>query len=174
VATAAEEFQPVFSPDGKEIAYLEDRVALKVVNLASHESRLVLPASDNYSYADGDQYFQWSPDSKWLLVQFGLPGRVMSPEVGLVSADGKGEVHDLTLSGYDDVMPKWVLDGKAMIWGSNHDGARLQSGDAVTWDVYGMFFTRDAWDRFRLSKDDFALVKELEDKKDEGKAEEKK
>lgn len=169
IATAAEEFQPAFSPDGKEIAYLEDRVALKVVNLASHESRLVLPAASNYSYADGDQYFAWSPDSKWLLVQFGQPERVMSPEVGLVSADGKGEVRNLTLSGYDDVTPKWVMDGKAMIWGSNHYGARSQSGDAFTWDVYGMFFTRDAFDRFRLSKEDFALVKEIEEKKDEGK-----
>ena len=35
VATEAEEFQPAFSPDGKEIAYLENRVALKVVNLAT-------------------------------------------------------------------------------------------------------------------------------------------
>ncbi|HMA53997.1 MAG TPA: peptidase S41, partial [Acidobacteriota bacterium] len=39
VATAAEEFQPEFSPDGKEVAYLENRVVLKVVNLASKETR---------------------------------------------------------------------------------------------------------------------------------------
>ena len=44
VATAAEEFQPAFSPDGKEIAYLENRSTLKVVNLASKQSRTVLAA----------------------------------------------------------------------------------------------------------------------------------
>ena len=35
LATAAEEFQPRFSPDGKEVAYLEERTTLKVLNLAS-------------------------------------------------------------------------------------------------------------------------------------------
>ncbi len=44
VATAAEEFQPEFSPDGKEVAYLENRVVLKVVNLASKQTRMILPA----------------------------------------------------------------------------------------------------------------------------------
>jgi len=172
VATEAEEFQPAFSPDGKEIAYLENRVALKVVNLATKQSRMVMPAEHNYSYADGDQYYRWSPDSKWLLVQFGLPERVMSSEVGLVAADGKGGITNLTLSGYEDVMPKWVLDGKAMIWGTNRDGALGQGSGANTWDVHGLFFTREAYDRFRLSEEDFALVKEAEDKKDDGDKEE--
>ena len=174
VATEAEEFQPRFSPDGKEIAYLENRTALKVVNLKSGQTRLVLGPEHNYSYADGDQYFTWSPDSKWLLVQYGLPERVMSPEIGLVAADGKGEVTNLTLSGYDDVMPKWVLNGKAMIWGTNRDGALNQGGGAFTWDVHALFFDQAAFDRFRLSEEDFALVKEAEEKKDEAKGDDDK
>ncbi|HLI93077.1 MAG TPA: hypothetical protein VKU83_05695, partial [Puia sp.] len=164
VATPAEEFQPAFSPDGKEVAYLEDRTTLKVINLATKKSRVVLPADKNYSYADGDQYYQWSPDSKWFLVQFGPPERVMTPEVGLVAADGKTPVVNLTLSGYDDIMPKWSMDGKMMIWGSDREGARQQAGYPVTADVYGMFFTKDAFDRFKLSKEDLALVKEAEAK----------
>jgi tricorn protease len=171
VATAAEEFQPAFSPDGKEVAYLENRVVLKVVNLASKQTRTILPAEWNYSYADGDQYYQWSPDGKWFLVQFGLPERVFTPEVGLVSADGKGKVRNLTLSGYEDVAPKWALDGKMMIWGSAREGTRQQGGDVVSGDVYGMFFTRAAFDRFKLSKDEFALLKEREDEQDKKKKE---
>ncbi|MBK6736303.1 MAG: PD40 domain-containing protein [bacterium] len=172
VATDAEEFQPAFSPDGKEIAYLENRVALKVVNLASKESRLVLPADHNYSYADGDQWYQWSPDGKWFLVQYGLPQRVMTPEIGLVAADGKSAVTNLTYSGYDDILPKWSLDGKAMVWGTNRDGSLSQGGSAFTWDVHALFFERAAYERFRLSKEDFALVKEAEEKKDEAKGDE--
>lgn len=171
VATSAEEYQPTFSPDGKEVAYLENRVTLKVINLASQKSRTIMPAEMNYSYADGDQYYQWSPDGKWFLVQFGLPDRIFSPEVGLVSSDGKGEMHNLTLSGYDDVTPKWSIDGKMMIWGSNREGTRQQSGDAASGDVYGMFFTKAASDRFRLSKEEFALVKEQEEKKEKEKKE---
>ena len=85
VATPAEEeYQPTFSPDGKEVAYLENRVTLKVINLATKQTRTIMTADHNYSYADGDQYYQWSPDGKWFLVQFGYPERVMTPQVGLV------------------------------------------------------------------------------------------
>jgi Tol biopolymer transport system component/C-terminal processing protease CtpA/Prc len=160
VATAAEEYQPVFSPDGKSVAYLENRVTLKVISLATKETRTIMPGSMNYSYADGDQAFEWSPDSKWLLVQFGYPERIFAPQIGLVSADGKGEIHNLTMSGYDNYGPKWSLDGKAMIWGSDRQGTRQQGGNLSTGDVYALFFTRAAFDRFNLSKEEFALQKE--------------
>jgi len=172
VATPAEEFQPAFSPDGKEVAYLENRVTLKVMNLASKQSRTILPADKNYSYADGDQYYQWSPDGKWFLVQFGLPERVMTPEAGLVASDGKSPLINLTLSGYDDNSPKWAMDGKMMIWGSDRDGALQQGGNAISGDVFGMFFTKDAFDRWKLSKEDFALLKEQEEKKEKDKKKE--
>ena len=164
VATPAEEFQPAFSPDGKEVAYLEDRVTLKVINLASKQSRVILAADKNYSYADGDQYYQWSPDGKWFLVQYGLAERVMTPEVGLVASDGRSPVINLTQSGYNDVTPKWSMDGKMMIWGSDREGARQQAGYTITADVYGLFFSKDAFDRFRLSKEEFALLKDIEEK----------
>jgi len=62
IATPEEEFQPAFSPDGKEVAYLENRTTLKVVNLATKQTRTILPGNLNYSYSDGDQWYQWSPD----------------------------------------------------------------------------------------------------------------
>jgi len=176
VATDAEEFQPSWSPDGKEVAYLENRVVLRVINLADKKIRTIMPAEVNYSYADGDQYYTWSPDGKWFLVQYAFKDRVFSPEVGLVSSDGKGEIHNLTLNGYDDYTPKWSMDGKMMIWGCDRDGTRQQGGGLTSDDVFGMFFTKAAFDRFKLSKEELALVKEQEEKleKDKKKAEEKK
>ncbi|MCX6286611.1 MAG: S41 family peptidase [Bacteroidetes bacterium] len=175
VATAAEEFQPEYSPDGKEVAYLENRVALNVINLASKTTRMIMPANVNYSYADGDQYYQWSPDSKWFLVQFSYPERIFTPEVGLVSADGKGEIHNLTLSGYNDYYPKWSVDGKMFIWGSDRDGTRDQGGNLSSDDVFAMFLTKAAFERFKLSKEELALVKEQEEKaeKEKKKSDEK-
>ena len=38
-------------------------------------------------------------------------------------------------------------------------------------DVYGMFFTKAAFDRFKLTKEEFALVKEQEDKAEKEKKE---
>ena len=65
-----ETFQPRYSPDGKEVAYLEEREALKVINLESKEVRLILDAKYNYSYADGDQWYEWSPDGKWFVANY--------------------------------------------------------------------------------------------------------
>jgi hypothetical protein len=155
------------------VAYLENRVTLRVVNLATKATRTILPASANYSYADGDQNYQWSPDGKWFLVQYGLPQRIFTPEIGLVSASGKEEVHDLTLSGYDNFHPLWTLDGKAMIWGSDREGTREQGGNIVSGDVYAMFFSKAAYDRFTLTKEEFALLKELEEKKEKEKKDKK-
>lgn len=169
IATPAEEFQPAFSPDGKEVAYLENRVVLKVINLASKEVRTIMTADKNYSYADGDQYYTWSPDGKWFLVQYGLPERLQTPEVGLVSSDGKGQITDLTLSGYDDYSPKWSADGKMMIWGSDKYGTRSQGGNLSSGDVMALFFTKGAFDRFNLTKEEYALLKDQEGKTDKDK-----
>lgn len=166
IATSAEEYQPSFSPDGKEVAYLENRVTLKVVNIASKQSRTIMPADKNYSYADGDQYYQWSPDGKWFLVSFGYI-RIFTPQVGLVSSDGKGTIINITKSGYDCFTPKWSMGGKMMIYGFDRNGDRAQAGYPSTFDVYGMFFTKDAYDRYKLSKADYDLLKDIEDKQKE-------
>lgn len=167
IATDKEEFQPLYSPDGKEIAYLEDRTTLKVINLKSGKSRTVLPAKYNYSYSDGDQWFRWSPDSKWLLVTFGQKERVMSDEVGLVKASGEGEVINLTKSGYSDSAPRWSKNGKLMTWATTRQGSFGENRGAVSRDIYAMFFTQEAFDRFNLSEEEYEILKEKEEKNKE-------
>ncbi len=161
-----ENYQPVYSPDGKEIAYIENRTNLRIYNVESKQTRTVLTDKELFSMRDNDQYFQWSPDSKWILFDYAVPG-IAPGEVGLVQADGKGKIVNLTESGFNDQRAKWILGGKAMLWFSNRDGLKAvaQSGGSQA-DVYAMFFTQEAWDRFKLSKEEAALLKEMEDKKD--------
>ena len=68
--SAIASFQPQFSPDGKEIAFLEDRTTIRVLNLKSKNVRTVMDGKFEYSYSDGDQWYQWSPDSKWILTNY--------------------------------------------------------------------------------------------------------
>ncbi|MCM1029640.1 MAG: S41 family peptidase [Alloprevotella sp.] len=157
-------FQPKFSPDGKEIAFLRDRTELCVYNIASKEIRTVLPGSFNYSYSDGDQAFSWSPDSRWLLAQFFEKGGWNNIDIALVKADGSGEYTNLTRSGYSDGNPKWVLGGKAMTWTSDRAGFRSHGSWGSENDVYIMFFDGDAWDQWRLSKEERELADEAKKK----------
>ncbi|MBI1225224.1 MAG: peptidase S41 [Bacteroidetes bacterium] len=173
IATAAEEFQPEFSPDGKEVAYLEERTTLKVVNLASKAVRTIMPGDKNYSYSDGDQHYQWSPDGKWFLVEF-LQDKQWIGQAGLVSADGGKEIFNLTKSGYGSAQPRWAMDGKAMTFFSDRDGMKNDASWGGQADVYAMFFTQETFDKFKLNKEDFDLKKEDEDKDKEKKEEEKK
>lgn len=170
-----EEFQPVFSPDGKEIAYLEERTTIKVYNLNTRQSRVVLEADKNYSYTDGDIYFSWSPDSRYLLSEC-IDNERWSSDICLIDVSGKEKPLNLTQSGYSDNVPKWMLGGKMMIWLSDRYGRRGSgSGGGVEIDVMGMWFDNAAYQRFKMTKAELEAQKELDKKhKKEDKAKDKK
>lgn len=155
-------FQPLYSPDGKEVAFLENRTTIRVVNLKSKAVRTVMDGKFEYSYSDGDQSYVWSPDSRWILTDYIGIGGWNNKDIALVKADGSGEIHDLTESGYSDVNPKWVLGGKAMIWQSDRAGYRSHGSWGSESDEYIMFFDVDAYDRFMMNKEDLALLEEQE------------
>lgn len=155
-------FQPLFSPDGKEVAFLENRTAIRVIDLKNKNTRTVMNAKYQYSYSDGDQWFQWSPDSKWILSDFIGVGGWNNKDVVLLNANGKGEMVNLTESGYGDGHAKWVLGGKAMIWSSDRAGYRSHGSWGSEDDAYIMFFDVDAYNRFMMSKEDLALLEEAE------------
>lgn len=163
IANARQNYDARYSPDGKEIAYLEDRNTLRVYNIENKQTRTLLTEQQIFSNSP-TEHFEWSPDSKWILFDYSVPG-IAPSEVGLVRADGKGEITNLTQSGFNDASAKWIMGGKAMLWFSNRDGLKsvAQSGGAQQ-DAYAMFFTQDAWDRFRLTKEEFALVKEADER----------
>ncbi|HEY0042584.1 MAG TPA: S41 family peptidase, partial [Flavisolibacter sp.] len=118
-------------------------------------------------YADGDQNYNWSPDGKWISFN-SAEGKWPSSEVALMKADGSGERMNLTKSGFSDGNPKWAFGGKALMWVTDRDGKKpLAFQGAREVDVYAMFFDQEAYDKFKLTKDEFALAKEREEKEKE-------
>ncbi|MCG8579018.1 MAG: S41 family peptidase, partial [Bacteroidales bacterium] len=176
IEVEAETFQPHFSPDGKEVAFLENRTTLKVINLNSKAVRSILDGKYNYSYSDGDQWYQWSPDGLWFIVAYS-PNHWVINEVGLVAASGSGEVKNLTKSGYGDSRPQWMMEGNAVIWFTDKHGMRNHGSWGSHDDVYAMFFNQKSYDQFNLSKEELELKDELkkaEKKEEESKVKKKK
>lgn len=164
IATDKDEFQPIPSPDGKKIAYLEERNVIKVYDIASKKSIDILPEGVNYSYADGDQNFVWSADSKYILAQSSEANALGANEVVLIKADGsKGRIN-LTQSGFDDNNPQFGMNDKMMYWISDKQGMKNLSRGAQG-DIYAMFFDQATWDKFEMSKEDLGIKTEI-DKRD--------
>jgi len=167
LANTDETFRPVFSPDGKEVAYLANRTELQVINLKSKKIRTILEGKWNYSYTDEDLYFEWSPDGKWFLMDYNAKTRWPNSDIGLIDAQGNKTVTDLTNSGYIDGNAKWVMGGKAMIWFSDRFGMRNHASWGSQNDVFAMFFTQEAFDKFNMSKEEAELQEALDKEKNE-------
>ena len=172
-------FQPQVSPDGEWIAYLKDRTSIVIRNLKHGSEKVLLDKDVNYSYSDGDQSYEWAPDSKHIICNYQKNGGWNNEDVAVIDIE-TGEITNLTESGYSDGGFRWALKGKAMTWTSDKGGYRSHGSWGSDRDVYLMFFDRMEYMNFLRDKEDRELEEMLKDdkeqkkeKKDSAKAEKK-
>ena len=163
---------PKYSPDGKMVAFFENRGDLRVIDVKSKDILTVLDGKNNYSYSDGDLWFEWSPDSRWLLSSYMGGGGWNSNDIALVDASGKKDPVNLSNSGYTDTGGRWVLDGKAILFASDRAGYRSHGSWGAEYDAYLMFLDLDAYDHFCMTKEEAEIADKND--KDKKKEEEKK
>lgn len=158
-STTIERSHPQFSPNGKELAFIEDRNRLMVFNLETKKLRRITDGSTWYSTGGGFDY-AWSPDGKWFTLEF--TGNKHDPysDIGLVSAQGNSEIINLTNSGYNSGSPCFVLDGNAILFVTERYGMRAHASWGSLDDAMLVFLNQDAYDKFSLSKEDYELYKE--------------
>src|SRR5690606_20435126 len=65
---------------------------------------------------------------------------------------------------------KWAMEGKMMTYLSTRDGRKsLANQGSTEEDIYAVFFDQKAYDKFQLSKEEFALLEDREKKDEEDK-----
>ncbi|MDE6050850.1 MAG: peptidase S41, partial [Paramuribaculum sp.] len=109
----------------------------------------------------------WSPDS--IAINYCEPAHEPYSDIALIEVS-TGKLTKVTETGYFDADPRWVLDGKAILFLSERYGMRSHASWGSQYDVMLTFLTQDAYDRYRLSEEDYALLKEVEKESKKAKA----
>ena len=165
---------PSISPDGKKMAFVLDRTKLMVKDLASGKVTQMTDGSTEASRSHGFSS-QWSPDGKWLLIEATDLRHQPYSDIAIINV-ATGKMTYLTKTGYFDQNPRWAMDGNAVIFGSERYGMRNHASWGSENDVMIVFMNREGYDKFRLSAEDYELLKEVEkaQKKDKAKESDKK
>ena len=90
-------------------------------------------------------------------------GNFSNTHTAMIKADGSETKYPI-MSGFGEDSAKQQIGGKALTWLSSKEGRKsLANQGSREVDVYAVFFDKLDYDTFKLSKEDFALLKEKED-----------
>lgn len=122
--TPVDESGPVFSPDGKLLAFVRGKGSLVVAKADGSDAKALFDHFEAPTFA-------WSPDSAWLAVS--REDQWANSEVFLVPAQG-GSMVNVSQHPGRDTTPVWSPDGRRLYW--------LSKRHARTMDVWATYLTR--------------------------------
>ncbi|SNR17372.1 S41 family peptidase [Tenacibaculum jejuense] len=155
-------WNPVWSPDGKYIAFTDDDTRVRIVNLETKKIQTIDNAGTNLER--GRLGVTWSPDSNWVAYAKSGDNSLRQIKVWSVKT---GETNVITNNFADSFSPAWDLDHKHLYFLASTDLA-LQSGWANTsamtarpnYAVYVVNLNKKDESPFKAKSDEEAVKKE--------------
>ncbi len=161
LAGPEETFQPLVSPDGTKLLFLENRIELKLLDLGTKEQRTLVQGKKNFSYTDGDIAYNWSPDSKWVCCTYHGHHRWIE-EIGMIHI-ATGEITNVSNSGYAENSPLFSRNGDALLYISDRYGMRSHGSWGSDQDIFAFYLNQQTFDKMTLSKEDYERLHKKKD-----------
>lgn len=120
---------PLWSPDGKRIAYTRGNADLHVMDADGGNDKTLFEFWELESYS-------WSPDSQWLA--FSRPDRNYNTDIWIMPAEGGRQINVTRHPDYDE-NPVWSPDGRMLAWSTSRHSRAPLTGE---YDAYFLYLTR--------------------------------
>lgn len=155
-------WEPVWSPDGKHIAFVDDDTRIRVVNLKTKIIKTIDNAGNNLER--GRMGITWSPDSNWLAYAKSGANSLKQIKIWSLASNKTRAITDVFADSYS---PAWDLDHKHLYFLASTDVA-LRSGWANTssmtarpnYSAYVVNLTKKDASPFKPKSDEEVVKKE--------------
>ena len=163
---------PKASPDGKKLAFVLDRNKLGVMDLDSKKVKVLDDGKLTTDFG-GTIAYSWSPDSKWIVMEGVDNHHDPYYDIMLMNVES-GKYTNLTQTGYFDQSPRFTADGNAITFITDRYGMRNHASWGSMSDVMMVFLNQEAYDKYRLNKEDAELYDDAKKKAEKAEKDKKK
>lgn len=119
ITQTGDDFSPVYSPDGKSIAFIRNARSLWIYDVNSKQERELCKLFTDAPPIGGKQTFAWSPDNKWLAFLTTSPETRSYTNVSIVSANGGAAKPVSFVSNSNSGSLSWSPDGTFILFDSS-------------------------------------------------------
>lgn len=127
-----EDFAPVFSPDGKFIAFIRNARSLMIYDVNSKQERELCKFYTDLPPIAGKDSIAWSPDNKWIAFLTTSPETRSYTNVSVVSANGGAAQPISFIANSNSGSLAWSPDGSFILFDTNQ---RTEDGSLARIDL---------------------------------------